>query len=90
MLLVVNLMGKIFKRLLKPWHMDTHLRGLSKSYIMNYQHDMVQMFFKNRHIVVLWIKVALALEGLNGAPFYKYGPVCMGLEECCVTMNMGA
>ena len=30
-----------------------------------YQHDRVQMAFKNLCILVLWLKVALALEGLN-------------------------
>ena len=30
-----------------------------------YQHDRVRMFFKNVCVVVLWAKVASALEGLN-------------------------
>ena len=30
-----------------------------------YQHDRVKMFFKNLCIRVLWMKVALALKGLN-------------------------
>ena len=29
-----------------------------------YQHDRVYMFFQNLYIIVLWTKVALALEGL--------------------------
>ena len=32
-----------------------------------YQHDRVQMFFKNLSILVLWTKVASALEGLKKA-----------------------
>ena len=35
-----------------------------------YQHDRVQMFFKNLCIPVLWMKVASALEGLNGSTEY--------------------
>ena len=31
-----------------------------------YQHDRVWMFFKNIYILVLWTKVASALEGLKG------------------------
>ena len=30
-----------------------------------YQHDRVQMFFKNLSFLVHWMKVASALEGLN-------------------------
>ena len=30
-----------------------------------YQHDRVLMFFKNRCVLVLWMKVASALEGLR-------------------------
>ena len=30
-----------------------------------YQHDRVSMFFKHLCVLVLWTKVALALEGLN-------------------------
>ena len=30
-----------------------------------YQHDRVEMVFKNLYILVLWAKVALALEGLS-------------------------
>ena len=30
-----------------------------------YQHDRVQIVFKNICVIVLWMKVALALEGLN-------------------------
>ena len=31
-----------------------------------YQHDMVSMFFKNLCVLLLWAKVASALEGLSG------------------------
>ena len=30
-----------------------------------YQHDRAKMVFKNLWVIVLWTKVALALEGLN-------------------------
>ena len=33
-----------------------------------YQHDRVKMVFKNLFILVLWTKVASALEGLNSGP----------------------
>ena len=36
-------------------------RGLSNEF----QYDRVQKLFKNRCILVLWTKVALALEGLS-------------------------
>ena len=43
--------------------MDTHLRALSRIGLSNeYQHDKV---FKNVCILVLWKKVASALEGLR-------------------------
>ena len=29
-----------------------------------YQHDRVQMFFKNLYVSVLWMNVALVMEGL--------------------------
>ena len=31
-----------------------------------YQHDRVELFFKNLCVLVLWTKLALALEGLSG------------------------
>ena len=42
-----------------------HLRGLSKSYSMNTNMTRYQKVFKNTRVLVLWTKVALALEGLN-------------------------
>ena len=45
--------------------MGTHLRVLSKSYLIEYQHDRVSMVFRNICILVLYTKVTLALEGLN-------------------------
>ena len=41
--------------------MDTHLRELGKSFPMNTS----LMFFKNVCALVLWTKVASALEGLD-------------------------
>ena len=45
--------------------MGTHLRALSESYPIKYQHDRVYMVFKNLCLLVLWTKVASALEELN-------------------------
>ena len=33
-----------------------------------YQHDRVQKFFKNSCVLVLWTKIASALEGLKNVP----------------------
>ena len=68
--------------------MDTHLRVLIKSYLMN-TNMTVQMGFNNLCILVLWMKLASALEGLEkhahiylslkyeektwvGSPIWKY------------------
>ena len=40
---------------------DSTQRDLSNEY----QHDMVWMFFKNLCVLVLWMKVASAWEGLS-------------------------
>ena len=45
--------------------MGTHLRVLSESYPMNTNMSGFRWFFKNLCILVLWTKVASALEGLN-------------------------
>ena len=39
-----------------------------------YQHDRVQMAFKNGCILVLWMKVASALEGLRYQAYMKLLP----------------
>ena len=50
---------------LRPRHMGTHLRVLSESYLMNTNMTGFWWFSKNLGILVLWTKVALALEGLT-------------------------
>ena len=45
--------------------MGTHLRVLSESYLMNTNMAGFRWFLKNLCILVLWMKVALALEGLK-------------------------
>ena len=65
MLLLANLANK--KRCKKSKKMTenlAHLRVLSKSYPIKYQHDRVLMVFKNLCILVLWTKLVSALEGL--------------------------
>ena len=37
----------------------------SRELFNEYQHDMVQMFFKDFCVIVIWTMVAAALEGLN-------------------------
>ena len=48
-------------------HMDAHQtqRVLSESYPMNTNMTGFRWFFQNICVLVLWAKVALALEGLN-------------------------
>ena len=45
--------------------MGTHLRLTQKEISNEYQHDRVEMVFKNLCVLVLWTKVASALEGLS-------------------------
>ena len=57
----------------KDWHKGAHLRVLSKSHPMNtnmtgfkwFSKIFAQMVFKSLCILVLWAKVASALEGLE-------------------------
>ena len=45
----------------------THLRGLRESFPMNTNMTGLKIIFKNLCIIALWMKVALALEGLDAA-----------------------
>ena len=54
------------RKLLKPWHMGTHMSA-QRELFNEYQHDRVQMVFRNICVLVLWTKVASALEGLNNS-----------------------
>ena len=69
MLLVANLsntkMCKNPEKLLKPWHMGTHLIVLCESFLMNTNKTGFQWFSKIFSILVLWTKIASALEGLT-------------------------
>ena len=56
---------KNLKELLKPWHMGTHLRVLNKSCPMSTNMTLFRWFFKVLFFLVLWTKVALALEELR-------------------------
>ena len=49
------------KEWLKPWHLGTHLRVLNEGYPMSTN----MTGFKNCCILVLWMKVTSALEGLS-------------------------
>ena len=55
------MMRKTKKKWLKPWHLGTHLRVLNESYPMSTN----MTGFKNSCILVLWMKVTSALEGLS-------------------------
>ena len=46
--------------------MGTHLRVLSDTYLMNTNMTEFRWFLKNICVLVLWTKVASALEGLRG------------------------
>ena len=46
-------------------HRDTHMRLLSESYAIHTNMTGFRYFSKNRCVLVLWIKVAPALEGLK-------------------------
>ena len=69
MLLVANLTNtkwcKKSWKWLQPWHMGTHLRVLMESYPMNTNMTGLKWFTKNLCVIVLWTKVASALEGLR-------------------------
>ena len=64
-----------FKMMQKTWKMTGNLaNGYSSESILRelsneYQHDSVQMVFQNVCVLVLWMKVASALEGLKGPPY---------------------
>ena len=73
MLLVANLANtkwwKKLRKWLKPWQMGTHMRVLSESYPMSTNMTGFRWFsevFRNLCILVLWTKVASALEGSRG------------------------
>ena len=50
---------------MKPWHMGTNLRELSESFPMNTYMTGYRYFFQKLCVLVLWTKVASALEGLK-------------------------
>ena len=56
--------------------MDTHLRVLRAI-----QHDRVQMVFKIFSVLLIWTKVALALEGLTQYFFYHALRIPLELEN---------
>ena len=51
---------KLTKTLANGYSYESAQRELSNEY----QYDRVQMFFRNLCVIVLWMKVALVLEGL--------------------------
>ena len=67
MLLVANLVNRKWCK--KPWQKtETLAHGYSSESTQQelsneYQHDKVEMVFKNLWILVIWTKVASALEG---------------------------
>ena len=48
------------------WHINSHLRVLSKNYPMNTNMTGFMFVFLNFYVLVFWTKVASALEGLTG------------------------
>ena len=61
--------------------MGTHPGGTHRELSIEYQHDRVWIFSKDISILVLWMKVASALEGLTSllcAPWKSLGP---GLDQ---------
>ena len=69
MLLVANLdnikLCKKPEKRLKPWHMGTHLRELCESYPMHTNMTGFRLFSKILCFLVLWMKIASALDGLT-------------------------
>ena len=51
------------EKLLKPWHMGTHPRVLSKGFSMN-TNMRGFVVFKNLCVLIFWTKVTSALENL--------------------------
>ena len=47
-----------------------------------YQQDRVKWFHKNVCVLVLWTKVASALEGLNSFPTSTYNHCTLGISQC--------
>ena len=76
MLLETNLTNtnrcKIPEKRLNPWHVGTHPRVLRECYPINANTTRLR-YFKSLCVPVLWMKVALALEGLDmkGYSIYK-------------------
>ena len=73
MLLLANLanrkmMQKIIETLLYGYSSESTQQELSNEY----QHDTVKKLFKNLCVLVLWMKVASALEGL---PFITFSSI---------------
>ena len=66
MLLVANLANTNNqpKKILKPWHMGTQLRGLVENYPVN-TNMTVKTVFKNLSVLVLWTKIDLTSVGSN-------------------------
>ena len=52
--------------------MGTLLRVLGKSFPMNTNMTGVKKVFKNLCVLVLWMKVASAWEGINSLPSYPF------------------
>ena len=50
---------------MKPWANGYSSESAQQELSNEYQHDRVQLVFKNIRVFVLWTKVASALEGLN-------------------------
>ena len=79
MLLLANLANTKIKQ--KSWKMtETLVYGYSSKSTQRelsneHQHDRVQMIIKNLCILGLWVKVALALEGLSWIRF-RHGIIC--------------
>ena len=77
---------KNLKKSPKPWHIGTHLRVLSVSYPMNTNMTGFGCF-QNWCVLVLWMKVASALEGLS-FKYHEIQPLNFHMEQCPLYIHL--
>ena len=70
---------------LKHWHMDTHLRVLTKSFPVNTNETGFGWFSKNPCVFELWMKVASAMEGLSQWLFDAHKKRLVGESHNCLS-----
>ena len=76
-----------YEKSLKAWHMGYNSsESTQREHSNEYQHDIVWVVFKTFCIFLPWMKVALALEGLNG-PYVCISPFSGMVSASSVTTH---